>query len=167
MRCNQSKVNYHPYAHPNREPAMPADTPFSAHSHLSVGPNSNLDSSRASRVARNRSLLLPTHHVSSTASQPYRASTKSPSHHSLRDSDSIYSQTLVGRRSTPTHYDDTSNSGAIRSATPSNFFFQPSSLSASFPICARDSTRGCTHVITAFWSTWSIEPRINLRLRPF
>lgn len=69
------------------------------------------------------------------------------------------------KRTTPTHYDDTSNSGAIRSATPSNFFFQASSLSASFPICAPDNTRGCTHVITAFWSTWSIEPRINFRLK--
>jgi hypothetical protein len=64
-------------------------------------------------------------------------------------------------------YDDTSNSGAIRSATPSIFFFQASSLSASFPICPPDSTRGCTHVITALWSTWSIEPRINFRLCPF
>jgi len=48
------------------------------------------------------------------------------------------------------HYADTSNSGAIRSATPSSFFFQVSNLSASLPICVRDSTRGCTHVITAF-----------------
>ena len=65
-----------------------------------------------------------------------------------------------------TDYADTSNSGAIRSATPSNFFFQASNLSASLPICVRDRTRGCTHVITAFWSTWSIEPRINFRLNP-
>jgi hypothetical protein len=64
------------------------------------------------------------------------------------------------------HYDETSNSGAIRSATPSNFFFQASSLSASLPICPRDSTRGCTHVTTAFWSTWSIEPRISFKLNP-
>ena len=67
-------------------------------------------------------------------------------------------------RDTYTDYADTSNSGAIRSATPSNFFFHSSNLSASLPICVRDRTRGCTHVITAFWSTWSIEPRINLRL---
>jgi len=76
----------------------------------------------------------------------------------------------VGRqkkRTTTTRYDDTSNSGAMRSATPSNFFFQASSLSASLPICPRDRTRGCTHVITAFWSTWSIEPRINFKLTLF
>jgi hypothetical protein len=31
----------------------------------------------------------------------------------------------------------------------------------------RDRTRGCTHVITAFWSTWSIEPRISFKLTLF
>ena len=110
--------------------------------------------------------------IPSIASQPNRASRKGSIFDSLHAS-TVTEKHSLGKmqwcrrrrkRTTTTHYDDTSNSGAIRSATPSNFLFHASSLSASFSICPRDNTRGCTHVITAFWSTWSIEPRISFKL---
>jgi len=54
--------------------------------------------------------------------------------------------------------------GAIRSSTPPSRSIHTPSRPASSPICPRDSTRGCTHVMCACSSTWSSVPRINLRL---
>ena len=59
----------------------------------------------------------------------------------------------------------TRTSGAMRSSTVCSFEPQAASLSASCPICSLESTRGCTHVICAFWSTWSREPLISFRLQ--
>lgn len=59
----------------------------------------------------------------------------------------------------------TRTSGAMRSSTVWSFEPQAASLSASCPICSLESTRGCTQVICAFWSTWSREPLISFRLQ--
>jgi len=58
-----------------------------------------------------------------------------------------------------------STSGAIRFSTVFSLFTHWSSLFDSSPICCLDNTRGCTHVIWAFCSTWSMDPRISFRLR--
>ena len=57
-----------------------------------------------------------------------------------------------------------STSTAIRCSTPFSFCTHSSSLVASPPICSRESTRGCTHEIYTFSSTWSNDPRISFRL---
>jgi hypothetical protein len=81
---------------------------------------------------------------------------------------SIHTSTSVSYH--PYHVDVTrphavaDTSGATRCSTLLSLSIHAPSRVFSSPICPRDSTRGCTHVMCAFWSTWSNVPRINLRL---